>query len=99
MGEWKEQTLIAKVDVVADEICRSVRIFAVEEPMRRVVNSIEKLDPQWVHRMDGRSLPTEVLPNYTSALMRPSALMTEPFATQENCSERPYSPDHLLRLP
>ena len=44
--------------------------------MRRVVNSIEKLDPQWVHRMDGRSLPTEVLLNYTSALV------TEPFARE-----------------
>ncbi len=31
--------------------------------MRRVVNRIEKLDPQWVHRMDGGSLPAEVLPN------------------------------------
>jgi hypothetical protein len=93
MGEWKEQTLIAKVDVVADEIYRSVRIFAVEEPMRRVVNSIEKLDPQWVHRMDGRSLPTELLPNYTSALM------TEPFATQENRSQRPYPTDNVLGWP
>ena len=85
--------LNAKADVVADEICRSVRIFAVEEAMGRVVNRIEKLDPQWIHRMAGRSLPTEVLPNYMSALM------TESFATQEYCSERPYSPDHLLGWP
>jgi len=91
--EWKEQTLMAKADVVADGIYRSVRIFVAEEPIRRVVNRIEKLGPRWVHRMDGSSLPTEVLPNYTRALM------TEPFATQENCSQRPYSPDHLLGWP
>ena len=36
--------------------------------MRRVVNRIEKLDPQWVHPMHGGSLPKDVLPDYTSAL-------------------------------
>jgi flavorubredoxin len=47
---------------------REVGIFAAEEPVRRVVNRIERLDPQWVHPMHGGSLPKDVLPDYTSAL-------------------------------
>jgi hypothetical protein len=47
---------------------REAGIFAAEEPVRRVVNRIERLDPQWVHPMHGGSLPKDVLPDYTSAL-------------------------------
>ena len=43
---------------------REAGIFAAEEPVRRVVDRIEKLDPQWIHPMHGGSLPEEVLPNY-----------------------------------
>ena len=47
---------------------KEVGIFAAEEPVRRVVNRIEKLDPQWVHPMHGGSLPRDVIPDYTRAL-------------------------------
>jgi flavorubredoxin len=53
------------------EMCflyREVGIFAAEEPVRRVVDRIEKLDPQWIHPMHGGSLPKEVVPNYIQAL-------------------------------
>jgi flavorubredoxin len=53
---------------------KEVGIFAAEEPVRRVVNRIEKLDPQWVHPMHGGSLPRDVIPDYTRALK------DEPFA-------------------
>ena len=59
------------------EMCQGYReagIFAAEEPVLRVVNRIEKLDPQWVHPMHGGSLPKEVVPSYTHALRN------EPFA-------------------
>ena len=45
-----------------------VGIFAAEEPVRRVVNRIEKLDLHWVHPMHGGSLPKDVIPDYTRAL-------------------------------
>lgn len=43
-------------------------IFGAEEPVRRVVNRIEALAPNWVHPMHGGSLPGEVVPDYTHAL-------------------------------
>jgi hypothetical protein len=43
-------------------------IFVAEEPVRRVVDRIDKLDPQWIHPMHGGSLPREVLPDYIQAL-------------------------------
>ena len=48
--------------------CREVGIFAAEEPVRRVVERIEELDPHWVHPMHGVSLPKDVLLAYTRAL-------------------------------
>ena len=53
------------------EMCqfyREVGIFAAEEPVRRVVDRIEKLAPEWIHPMHGGSLPKEVVPSYTEAL-------------------------------
>jgi flavorubredoxin len=53
------------------EMCRWYResgIFAAEEPVRRVVDRIQELDPHWVHPMHGGSLPKDVLPAYTRAL-------------------------------
>jgi flavorubredoxin len=47
---------------------RKVGIFAHEEPVRRVVDRIEQLDPQWVHAMHGGTLTREALPSYLSAL-------------------------------
>ena len=39
-----------------------------EEPVLRVVDRLEKLDPQWIHPMHGGSLPKEAVPDYTRAL-------------------------------
>ena len=62
---------------LGEVMCRfykEVGIFAAEEPVGRVVNRIEKLDPQWVHPMHGRSLLRDGIPDYTCALK------DEPFA-------------------
>jgi flavorubredoxin len=53
------------------EMCqfyREIGIFAAEEPVRRVVDRLEKLEPEWIHPMHGGSLPKEVVPSYTEAL-------------------------------
>jgi flavorubredoxin len=53
------------------EMCafyREIGIFAHEEPVRRTVDRIERLAPDWVHAMHGGTLTGEVLPRYASAL-------------------------------
>ncbi len=53
------------------EMChvyRGAGIFAAEEPVRRIVDRIERLDPDWVHAMHGGSLTREALPAYVRAL-------------------------------
>ena len=55
---------------------REVGIFAHEEPVRRVVDHVEALDPDWVHGMHGGSLTREAFPHYVRALRE------EPFAYQ-----------------
>jgi hypothetical protein len=63
---------------------KEVDIFAAEEPVRRVVNRIEKLDPQWVHPMHGGSLPRDVIPDYTRALK------DEPSPSTAKCLDERY---------
>jgi flavorubredoxin len=53
------------------EMCgfyREVGIFAHEEPVRRVVERIERIGPDWVHAMHGGTLTGDVLPKYARAL-------------------------------
>lgn len=53
------------------EMCAVYRqsgIFAHEEPVRRVVDRLEVLDPDWVHAMHGGTLTREALPRYVQAL-------------------------------
>ena len=53
------------------EMCgfyRETGIFAAAEPVLRVVDRIERIEPRWVHPMHGGSLPGGELPNYTRAL-------------------------------
>lgn len=64
---------------------KEVGIFATEEPVRRVVARIERLDPQWVHPMHGGSLPKDVIPAYTRALKN------EPFAFESKAFGRTIS--------
>jgi flavorubredoxin len=71
---------------LGSEMCglyREVGIFAHEEPVRRVVERVEALDPDWVHGMHGGSLTREAFPHYVRALRE------EPFAYQGKLLGRP----------
>jgi flavorubredoxin len=71
---------------LGSEMCglyRQVGIFAHEEPVRRVVDRVEALDPDWVHGMHGGSLTRETFPHYVRALRE------EPFAYQGKLLGRP----------
>jgi flavorubredoxin len=50
------------------EVYRGIGIFAHENPVRTVVDRIERLDPAWIHAMHGASLTGDVLPAYNTAL-------------------------------
>jgi flavorubredoxin len=56
------------------EYYREIGIFAHEDPVRRVVDRIEQIGPDWIHAMHGGTLTGEVLPRYARALRE------EPFA-------------------
>jgi flavorubredoxin len=58
------------------EVYRRIGIFAHEDPVRRVVDRIDALDPAWTHAMHGGSLPRETLGSYVDALRE------EPFGYQ-----------------
>jgi flavorubredoxin len=61
------------------EMCsfyREMGIFAHEDPVRDVVDRIDRLDPSWIHGMHGGSLPREAIPDFVRALRE------EPFAYQ-----------------
>lgn len=47
---------------------REVGIFAHEDPVRQVVDRIEKLDPEWIHAMHGGTLTREIAPRFYRAL-------------------------------
>jgi flavorubredoxin len=71
---------------LGSEMCglyRQVGIFAHEEPVRRVIDRVEALDPDWVHGMHGGSLTREAFPHYVRALRE------EPFAYQGKLLGRP----------
>jgi hypothetical protein len=61
------------------EMCalyREIGIFAHEDPVRQVVDRVERLDPDWVHGMHGGSIGRETLPGFVRALRE------EPFGFQ-----------------
>lgn len=73
-----EQPALVDQDL-AEEMCdyyRLIGIFAHEDPVRRVVDRLEALDPNWMHAMHGGSLTREAIPRYTQALRE------KPFAFQ-----------------
>lgn len=56
---------------LGSEMCayyREIGIFAHEDPVREVVDRIERLDPDWIHGMHGGSLGREAIPRYVRAL-------------------------------
>ncbi len=62
---------------LGSEMCafyREIGIFAHADPVRRVVDRIEALDPDWVHGMHGGTLTRESFPYFVRALRE------EPFA-------------------
>jgi flavorubredoxin len=68
------------------EMCglyRYAGIFAHEEPVRKVVDRVEALDPDWVHGMHGGSLTREWFPYFVRALR------AQPFAYEGTLLGRP----------
>ncbi len=68
------------------EMCgfyREVGIFAHEEPVRKTMDRLEALDPQWIHAMHGGTLTGEIFPRYSRALRE------ERFAFQGKSLGRP----------
>ena len=56
---------------LTDDMCafyREIGIFAHEEPVRRTIDRLEPLAPEWIHAMHGGTLTGEVFPRYVSAL-------------------------------
>jgi flavorubredoxin len=56
---------------LTDDMCafyREIGIFAHEEPVRRTIDRLEPLAPEYVHAMHGGSLTREILPRYVRAL-------------------------------
>jgi flavorubredoxin len=61
------------------EMCgfyREMGIFAHEDPVRQVVDRVERLNPDWIHGMHGGSLARQTIPHFVAALRE------EPFAYQ-----------------
>jgi flavorubredoxin len=80
-----DQPPVVSEDLTA-EMCgfyREIGIFAHEEPVRRCVDRLEQLAPQWVHAMHGGTLTGEILPRYARALRE------QPFAYEGKILGRP----------
>ena len=68
------------------EMCgfyREIGIFAHEDPVRRTVDRLERLAPEWIHAMHGGTLTGEIFPRYVRALRE------ERFAFQGKTLGRP----------
>lgn len=50
------------------ELYRHAGIFAHEDPVRRVVDRVERMKPEWVHAMHGGTLTGKIFPSFTRAL-------------------------------
>jgi flavorubredoxin len=56
---------------LGNEMCgfyREVGIFAHEDPVRRTIDRLEPLAPDWIHAMHGGTLTGEIFPRFVSAL-------------------------------
>jgi flavorubredoxin len=56
---------------LTDDMCafyREIGIFAHEEPVRKTIDRLVQLEPQWIHAMHGGTLTGEVFPRYVRAL-------------------------------
>ena len=71
---------------LTDDMCafyREIGIFAHEEPVRRTIDRLEPLQPEWIHAMHGGTLTGEIFPKYVKALRE------ERFAFQGKTLGRP----------
>ena len=80
-----DQPPVVNEDLTA-EMCgfyREIGIFAHEDPVRRTVDRLEGLAPEWIHAMHGGTLTGEIFPRYVRALRE------ERFAFQGKTLGRP----------
>ena len=80
-----DQPPVVNEDLTA-EMCgfyREIGIFAHEEPVRRTIDRLEPLAPEWIHAMHGGTLTGEIFPRYVKALRE------ERFAYQGKSLGRP----------
>jgi flavorubredoxin len=68
------------------EMCafyREIGIFAHEDPVRKTIDRLVPLEPEWIHAMHGGTLTAEIFPRYVQALRE------ERFAFQGKTLGRP----------
>jgi flavorubredoxin len=80
-----DQPAVVNEDLTAEMLgfYREIGIFAHEDPVRRTIDRLERLEPEWVHAMHGGTLTGEIMPRFTKALRE------EPFAFQGKSLGRP----------
>ena len=83
-------------DNLGTEMCgfyREMGIFAHEDPVRDVVDRIERLDPSWIHGMHGGSLARETIPYFVRALREhPFAYQGKVLGRELSTETRPAQP-------
>lgn len=72
------------------ELYRHSGIFAHEDPVRRVVDRVERLGPEWIHAMHGGTVVRDVFPRFTQALRE------QPFAFNGMLLGRMLAGDKLV---
>jgi flavorubredoxin len=72
------------------ELYRHAGIFAHEDPVRRVVDRVERLQPEWVHAMHGGTLTAQIFPRFVSALRE------QPFAFRGEVLGRAIVPQQVV---
>ena len=72
------------------ELYRHAGIFAHEDPVRRVVDRVQQLQPEWVHAMHGGTLTGQIFPRFASALRE------QPFAFRGELLGRALGPRQVV---
>lgn len=72
------------------ELYRHAGIFAHEDPVRRVVARVERLQPEWVHAMHGGTLSGQIFPSFARALRE------QPFAFKGELLGRALAPQETF---
>jgi flavorubredoxin len=72
------------------QLYRHAGIFAHEDPVRRVVDRLEPMQPEWIHAMHGGTLTSQIFPRFVSALRE------QPFAYRGELLGRVISPKQVV---